>query len=270
MAYETLERSTWHGAPVELYRFVLGTQMWTFTSSDGDGWNYLSEDYAPIPIHRSEPEQSEEPAAHRLSITMPRNEAIPRLFVAFVPPQTMWLTIFRKHRADAEVVALWQGVVRSAAWKGSEAELQCDPIEALLARMGLRRLFGPLCNHMLYDAGCTVPASAFMREATILNTTGFNLVASEFASEPDGWFTAGFVKRANGDMRFIMGHVSDTITLLAPFPGTLNGEVVEAYAGCDHLFSTCVGKFGDYTEDGATHGGWSEMPTKNPFQTGLN
>lgn len=276
MTFDAQETGRRTGKPIYLLRFLIGTNAKTYTTGD-EPFVYLSETYAPVPgLDIGSTGQSQELHAQRMTITAPRDWAIPTMYVAFVPAVQVFLSIFTFHRDDAsDVHTYWQGFVRDAKWEGSQAKVECDPITVLLDRNGLRRTFQNLCNHVLYDGFCPVPASAFRVDGTLLTTpAGFTLDASAWASKPDGWFNAGFVERAlpSGviDMRFITGHVGTTLSLLSPFPPDLaGGEILRAYAGCDHVFSTCAGKFGAYTDTGGAYGGWDRVPQKNLFKTGL-
>lgn len=275
--FDTLELSRRQGKPVFLFRFVAGTQVYNYTSTD-EQQEYLSETYQPVEgLSASGTGQSQEVNAQRITITAPADWTIPTMYVAFVPAVRVYLSIFTFHRdASTDVHTFWQGFVRDAKWQGEQAKVECDPITVLLDRLGLRRTYQAMCTHVLYDGFCPVPASAFRVDGTLLSSpVGFTLDAADWASKPDGWFNAGFAERPlpSGviDMRFITSHVGTQITLLSPFPpDLLGGDTIRAYAGCDHVFSTCAGKFGAYTDTGGAYGGWDRVPKKNLFKTGLD
>lgn len=278
MSFNIFEVSDRSGQPVFLFRFSTGTVNYNYTS-DAEPHDYLSETYTPLEgIAPSGTGQSQEVNSQRITITATRDWILPRLYVDFVPALSIFLTIFKFHRGDtSDVYTYWQGFVRSVKFddKGN-GSLMCDPITILLKRAGLRRTFSGLCGHALYDGFCPVPSSAFRVDGTLSSApSGFNITAPEWATQPDGWFKLGFVERVllSGvtDMRFITGHVGDTLTLLLPFPDDVtDGEVLRAYAGCDRLFSTCAGKFGAYTDTGGACGCYNRVPKKNLFKTGVN
>ena len=135
--------------------------------------------------------------------------------------------------------------------------------------MALRRTYGSNCSHFLYDGGCKLSTAPFKVDATVLNINGDKLTAGAFATFPDttsvpsGWWVTGFVERpSTGDMRFIIGHNSDEITLLSAFEDLEPGEVVYAHSGCDHAFTTCKNKF----KNEINFGGFPCVPLKNPFE----
>ncbi len=278
MSFDALEISNREGKPVFLYRFVIGTETYNYTS-DRVAHTHLSEVYEPLAgLDMSGTGQSQEVNAQRVTVTATKEWLMPRQYVAFVPALQMFLTVFKFHRDDpADVYTYWQGFVRSAKFDvdAGTAALMCDPITVLFDRLGLRRTFSALCGHVLYDGFCPVPASAFRVDGTLLaDPAGFTVEASAWAGQPDGWFKGGFIERvlASGavDMRYIIDHVGDTLTLLSPFPDDLGaGEELRAYAGCAHTFADCSGKFGAYTDTGGAYGGFDKVPKKNIFKTGV-
>jgi uncharacterized phage protein (TIGR02218 family) len=279
MSFNAFEISDRAGKPVFLFRFTLGVVTYNYTS-DAESHDYLSETYEPLEgIAPSGTGQSQEVNAQRITITATKDWIIPRQYVDFVPALSMFLTVFKFHRDDpADVVTYWQGFVRSVKFDSlsGKGSVICDPLIVMLKRSALRRTFSGLCGHVLYDGFCPVPASAFKVDGILLSDpTGFSIVAAAWDAQPDGWFKLGFVERVlpSGitDMRFITGHVGDTLNLLSPFPDDLTaGEELHAYAGCDRLFSTCSGKFGAYTDTGGACGCYHRVPKKNLFKTGVN
>ncbi len=270
MTYLTYEKSEASGAPVELYRFSsAGFLTPLLYTSNEDDVEYNFETYTAIPIKRSQPEHSREPAQRELTIELSRDNELAAKYISFVPPKTVWLTIYRYHRIDNQIVVFWQGRVRGVSWQGNIASLNCQPTDSMFARMGLRASYGSNCSHMLYDAGCKVSSALYENTASILNINGDRLTASIFATFPDltpvptGWWITGYIERVlTGDLRYIIGHLSDEITLLAAFEGLEGGELMKIYAGCDHAYTTCINKFAN----GINFGGFPFVPLKNPFE----
>jgi uncharacterized phage protein (TIGR02218 family) len=277
MSFDLLETSARRGKPVYLFRFVAGTVVYNYTNVDIP-FTYLSETYMPIAgLKPSATGQSHENNSQRITITANKDWLIPRLFVSFVPAIQIFLAIFVFHRDDpTDVHTFWQGFIRDAKWIGQQSSVECDPISVALDRPGLRRTFQAVCNNVLYDGFCPVPASAFRVDGALsAPPAGFIVQASAWASKPDQWFKAGFIERpllsGTLDLRFIISHVGDTLTLLSPYPQDLaSGETLRAYAGCDLTFTTCAGKFGAYTDTGGAFAGWDRVPQKNLFKTGVN
>lgn len=264
MPYTTLETSRDDGAPIELYRFVRGVDRWTWTSGDV-AVVYLGETYTPAVITRDEPDQDQQRAGP-LTLTVPRDNTVAGLFRVFVPAGTTGLTVYRAHRDDlADVIPLWQGRVRAVEWRGSDAHIQCEPLDAMLDRQALRRAYGLNCQHMLYDLRCKISAEAFRVAGPLSSLTGTSLTAALFATQPDGWWVSGYVRVAQQDYRMVIAHAGDTVEVLSAFEDLNAGDVIEAFAGCDRTLAICRSKFGN----AINYGGFPWIPLENPFEVGL-
>jgi len=102
---------------------------------------------------------------------------------------------------------------------------------------------------------------AFSGFSAVGSISGNVLGIAAAAGKPDGWYTAGMVKRTNtNEHRLIIGHVGANLTLYAPFSGISFGEAVQIFAGCDHTIETCDTKFGNSTNCSA----WNAVPLRNP------
>jgi uncharacterized phage protein (TIGR02218 family) len=262
MSYASVEASVHGGAPVEFYRFTHALSVYTFCSGDED-IAYNTETYRSIQVERPEIEISDEQARVQLEITIPRDNPVPLLFVAGPPGAVVGLTVFRKHRDDAEVVTVWKGRVSAVEWSGLTAKLTCEPIFSALTRPMLRAMYQRMCRHALYDEGCTINRETFVDTATLASVTGDQVVLAT-SSRASGWFTGGYIQRANGQRRMVRNHVGLTLTLLSPVPGLAPGEAVFVYAGCDHSQATCASKF----SNADNYGGFPYIPSKNPFGGG--
>lgn len=282
MSYQEIETSYSSGAPIELYTFysTAFNDPFTYTSYDEDvSHNGLV--YASIPIERSQPELSQEFAAQALSVKVQRNNELASKWINQLPPRLVWLKIERLHSSDGatpEVVVFWQGTVKGVVWESNIASFECEPLNNALDRNALRSWYSPICSYMIYNAGtCKVPAASFGQQATITGINGLTLTATEFGTftnsnpVPTGWWTAGFVEAASGELRYISDHGgtgNTVITLTTPFEGgTVSiGSVITVYAGCDRKYTTCQNKFNNLTN----FGGWPFIPAKNPFAYPVN
>lgn len=266
MTFDAQERSVAGGAPVELYEFVRGVDRWRYTSAN-QPVTYGQQTYDPVPIQRSDIGRARETESGRLTLRVPRDHEVAALFRVYVPASTMWLTIYRRHLTDAdlETLVIWQGRVRSVAWSGSEARIDCESSVAMLKREALRLSYQRLCNHMLYSSACGVSQDAYRTPVTVTAVSDTTITAAEFASQPDGWWTAGLLVRNGEDYRMIMSHAGQDVTVLLPFEGLQAEDVLDAYPGCDRSRSTCESKFNNLLN----FGGFPFIPVKNPFESGV-
>ena len=259
MSYNTQEISAAAGQPVELYRFVLGQQVWTVTSGR-EAITYQVESYQPAVIRRSAVEQSPEFARNGIDLECTRDFAVAQLFAAARPNGVVSLTVFRNHLGDSEYITWWKGRVASVAFAGSVAKIRCESIFTALKRPGLRAHYQTGCRHALFDPGCGVNNQAYKLVGTVASFSGLNVTSSIFLSQASGWLTGGYL-RVGGVPRMITNHSGDTITLSAVLPGLAVGVAFEAFAGCDRTFATCQSKFGN----SLNFGGFPWIPAKNHF-----
>lgn len=259
MSYLAQENSVASGRPVELYRFALGTQRWTYTSGQ-TAVTYQSETYDPAAIRRSSIEQGNELNRASIEITLPRDNPLAGLFIASPPEGVVSVTVYRQHAGDAETIVLWKGRVGVARLSGSELTLKCEPVATSLKRTGLRARYQLICRHALYSAGCGALKDIFRVDGVVAAVTGATVHVAAAASKPDGYFVAGMLE-TDGGARMIVGHAGVNVTLVAPMPSLGAGMAVRLYAGCDHSMATCRDRFGNL----ANYGGFPFIPVKNPF-----
>jgi uncharacterized phage protein (TIGR02218 family) len=264
MTYASRETGVCTGNPIELLKFTLLGQNWCYTSGDEEiGYNALT--YSPAPLLRGVPEQAGKGGDSALTLIVPADMDVALLYRVYVPARSMGLTIYRKHRDDAEVICFWTGSVRCVTWKGATAELRCEPTSAGMKRDGLRYQYQATCNHMLYGDDCGKDQLLYKTVVTVDAIDGDAIQSEEFATKADGWFKSGYLMRGN-DPRMMVSHIGDTVTLILPFEGLIPGERLDAYAGCDRSKATCIATFNNLVN----YGGFPNIPTKNPFNKGLS
>ena len=277
MAYSTYELSTHAGKAIFLYRFVTPTGDYYFTNQPASitaTINAIAYSFTPVYIHHSEPKLSGDSHAGTIELTIGKANPLANMHKAYPPQGDTWVTIFRKHKDDAEVIQFWLGKVIRLNWNNdTEVIIDAEPVTATLRNEGLTDTFQSPCNFFLYDGRCPVKAANWTKSVTV-SAIADNVYTVTGITEIDGWFTAGVMEADNGDKRFILLHntVSGAkkLTLNQAFPSTTVavGDSVVLYAGCDRLYSTCVNKFGAETGEGAAFGGNNLQCSTNPHQIG--
>lgn len=262
MSYADRETSRYGGAPLECYRFIQGDNDWKYTSADSPV-TLPGGVFEPETITRSEPDFSSEDRAETLTITVPRTNPVPALFIGNLPSTPIWVFVYRAHREDeTDEIALFSGKVERAVFKGSEVELIAASTGAVLNRSCPPLMMQTPCNHMLYSAECGANPNTCHDEITVTTVDGVTVTSNDFALRDDGWFAGGRIVTAGNETRFIAAHIGDTITLMSPCPGLESLSEILAYWGCDHLEATCAAKF----DNRVNHCGWSRLPGRNPFR----
>lgn len=260
MSYNSAETSRYSGAPVELYKFTCGAEKWCFTSGD-TAVTYIGDVYSPDVITRGEIDQSQEQQAGAIDVTVLRDNEVAALFIPYLSVQPVGLTIYRKHRSDAETVTIFIGKVVTVKFEGAEATISCAPASQILQKKIPVNVYQNQCNLALYGTRCGVDKTLFAESGNVSAISGYTVTVPGMNSHGDGWFAGGWMQRSNGDMRFIVSQVGNDIELQAAFLDLTVGELVTLYAGCDRSESTCNLKFSNLVN----HLGFARIPTKNPF-----
>lgn len=264
MTYDTFETSIQAGAPVELYEFARGSQLFRYTSADAD-FTLLGDTYTRETLQRSAIETSAERARNAISITCRREFAIADLFRIAPPSDVVAVTIRRVHRGDTDPAVIWMGRVLNCEWAGAAAKLNCEPVSTSLKRPGLRRLYQRNCPHVLYGQGlgqCNVNRATHSTVTTVTAISGLTLSVAALAAKP---YAGGFVEWevATGviERRFITGFSGLTLTLSQAFQGIEVGDTVTVSPGCNHTTAVCDGTYDNLPN----YGGMPFIPAKNPF-----
>jgi uncharacterized phage protein (TIGR02218 family) len=263
MSYDEQERSTHGGAPVELYRFASGSEVWSWTSGDAEEI-YAGANYEPEAITRGEVDQNGEDDQGQLEVTVPRTNPVAELFVAGLPSRPVTVEVFRFHRGDPEVISIFRGEVASADFLGSEVKLTCLPPIACLRSLGPPNTFQGQCNWALYSSGCGLDHENYRVTGDISAIEGLTIRSPAFGSHPDPYFAGGWVENAAGEMQWVTSHVGATLTLLTAFRDLRLGDHVSAFPGCARTLEACE------AFDNLQHFlGFPFLPSKNPFDVGV-
>lgn len=249
---------------VELYRFACGHEQWCYTSAEPI--SYQNTTYQPIAINRTAPTYSGDRGSAAIQIVLPYDNELARQFSLFVPAFTTWVTVFRIQRNHDEAVVYWQGRIRAVTWQNIRAELQCESLTGMMQRHGLRSSYQLNCNHMLYDRYCQLSREAFKISATVESVQDNIITFTDFKEKPDDWFTAGFAVFRQHDYRMVINHQGNSITILLPFENLKPDNTIIAFAGCNRSFEQCKQKFNNTIN----FGGFPYIPTKNPFESGID
>jgi uncharacterized phage protein (TIGR02218 family) len=259
MTYLAKEQSTQDARPVELFRFVMDATTWRYCTGRATR-TYLSADYLPAAIERSQVQASQEFGRSELTVSVPYDNPVAALFTSGYPAAVVTLTLFRTHVGDSEFITYWRGRVVSASFKGAVCELKCEPVFTSLQRAGLRALYQVQCRHALYSTGCGVNKATYAIAGTIATIAGNVITVAAAGALAADWFTAGYVA-APGGSRAIVAHAGTSLTLISPIPGAIVGQAVTLYPGCNLTAAICTSKFANDLR----YGGFRWIPLKNPF-----
>lgn len=147
------------------------------------------------------------------------------------------------------VVNLFTGLVAEVEADASIVRLKVNSRLRALNTAYPRNYVLPMCNHALFDTGCTLNKATYAVSGTVSGTptnTSFNTNLAQ----ADGYFALGYVvwlTGANaGEISFVKSYLnaSGNVTVLYPLsPIPSAGDTFTAYPGCDKLEATCNTKY---------------------------
>ena len=244
--------------PKELYRFVEGSNIWTFTSADADEV-YNGEVYTSSAIGRNEVESKNELSRSNVEVSVSIDDPMGRRWLRTVVDSVVTLSIFSKD--DSSVSVIWKGRLASVKPEISEIVLVFESIFTSLRRPGLRARYQRSCPHVLYGRGCNLEKDNWAVTGVVSNVQSTAVVMPVAAGYPDGYFTAGIIEAPNGTLRFITGHSGQNLTLIRQLDDLSESLTARIFPGCDRTKEVCKNKFNNLPN----MGGFPFIPLRNPF-----
>lgn len=278
MTYDAFANTTEQSRPVEVYRFTQGGDTFEFTSAEDD----ITVDavpFTPETISRGKIGQSPADRNTTLEIRVPITNTFARRYRASTPGARASIQIKRVQRDDGALqsITIYDGYVTSVAFERDmkEAVIACRPIEAASSRPVPRFSYQSLCNHVLFDDACKVDDTDARWRLTVAVSaqSGATITVPGAGAFGADWWVGGFIEIDGGDdARLVLAQSGNDLTLLLPFPSSAVGRTITAFAGCDHTITICDTKFStpeDTQSNVINYGGFAFVPTRNPYQTGL-
>lgn len=260
--------------PVELYRMVMGSQVWTFTSADSRVI-YNGDVYLPVSIGRGGIESKNELSKATLEVRLDIAQDLSRTLMRTYLEQVLGLTLFIQTSSGTETA--WKGRLSSLKPNNTALVMSFESVFTSLRRPGLRARYQKTCRHALYGRGCVLDPEDFVLIGGVQSVSGVSVVVPDAAAQDYGYFLGGMLRAPDGALGYIVGHSGSQITLQRPLNSLLTafaesgyggsygnyygGLAVKLYPGCDHLRLTCKNKFGNLDN----YGGFDWIPTKNPM-----
>jgi uncharacterized phage protein (TIGR02218 family) len=260
VTYDAQEQLGYGAKPYELFLFQ-GTGLSVPLTSADAPISYLGNTYVPASIERAEVDQSSEVTSGTIKIFLPKDHPLAQMFIPYLPVSPISVIVYGSHYTDldGETVALFTGTVASARFT-DQCELTCTSSQYLLQRKIPKQLYQSQCAHVFGDAGCTVNLAdhTYDGEVSAIDATGTVLTVPGFASLPDS-LTNGYLAFA-GNLRMIVAHAGEQVTLLSPIVGLEVGSSVAGTAGCALTFAACA-----VYKNIANFLGFDLIPEVNPF-----
>ncbi|MGH9685293.1 MAG: phage BR0599 family protein [Candidatus Acidiferrales bacterium] len=238
MTFDAQEKLGSGAKPYELYLFAMTGQEFALTSADVP-ITYLGQTYVPTTLSRTAIEQSNEVVSGQIKVYIPKNHPLALLFLPYLPPSVVSITIFGSHYGDSETVVLFTGTADAGQFS-DQCELTCNSDQYQLQHKIPAQIFQSPCSHVFCDAGCTLSIADFTYPGvvTAIDSTGTVLTVPAFASLAHS-LQAGYFKSGN-DVRMIVKHVGNQITLISGIAGLVTGGGCFGIAGCALTFAACL------------------------------
>lgn len=232
--------------PAELYHIWRdGGQHWYYTSGDVVVV-YNSNTYEPATIERDMVQYNSDLEVSNLRVRAAQITTPVIEFIVANPVELLWIEVLRIFRDQdpLEASVIFVGQIKSVAFKGAAAEVECVGFEFFLKQPIPRYRYQPGCNNTLYDEKCTVVKASYAVNATLsaVSSDGMELESTTFGSYDDDWFRFGYLEY--GDYkRMITEHKEEKVKIRYRIPGLAVNDTVTVYAGCDLTVETCEDKF---------------------------
>lgn len=280
MTYANFEASAEDGGPIQLYRFVYGTEPGeyaAYTSSTEQqivdhGGSVGVITYEPIPIKRGNIVSNGTLDKSAIKINLDIGTALAELFRVYPPSSVVTLTIYEGHvdDPDGEFIVVWAGRIISASRDGSELNLSGEPVSTQLRRTGLRRHYQYGCPHALYRGLCVANKAAATVSATVSAVDGTVITlspgwegafsAAKFVRGTLEWTPPGESAR----IRTILRVDGDDLTVSGVVPDLAASDAVDVVLGCNHRAFAADGGDCEALHDAlVSYGGQPWIPTKN-------
>lgn len=259
---------------IDLYKFVLGEDIWTYTSSN-ESVVYNGETYIPASIGRGNIESKSEISKSNLEISLSLSDELAQLLVRNYFDLLLSVTVFTQN--DVRTVVSWKGRLSSIKPGVANVTLSVESIFTSLRRPGLRALYQKTCRHAVYFKGCKLNKEDFASSGRLLSISASLISINEASLQTDGYYLGGMVGSEDGSYRLIINHTGSFITMSRPLDflsksfsesgygmsyGMYYGGIsIKIYPGCDRSMSVCLNRFNNLDN----HGGFPWIPSINPF-----
>lgn len=261
-----LEASQQEATP-EMYKIVSGSTTNRYTSYPSD-LAFLGNTYEAKPIKRGSFQYDAEFGSVAVEITALLDNTF-KEYINNQPIQPTRITIYRALSTDlTDYAILFTGQVKHVTINGNEVQARCEAKSDYLDTRIPRIVYQSYCNHDVFDSGCGLNAEDYKVTGTLSAVSGNTITASAWNNGngyPDGWWVGGRAVYGS-DMRLIVEHSDDTLTLQIPFGSdVIAGTSIDVYPGCDGSGPTCKNKFDNLLQRLAM----DYIPSRNPVLWGF-
>jgi hypothetical protein len=269
MSFDTDIRSIEDAELIESYLFIGGTLRLALTTSN-TSFDVAPDTFLPSAIARSQPTYSIEKAGSELQIIIAQDdEAANELVSLFVPsPPEAILSVAVKQHTPTGDRGFWGGFVVSSNYNDEKLVLLCRPLSDILTKTAPRRGYGRNCQHVHYDARCSLTEGAFTQSGAItaIDATATQFTVPGISAASVRWDTGTIRAQLGFEQGMIIDQTGDVFTTRYPILNLEVGEDVFLIEGCKRDATDCAAY-----NNAINYGGFLYTPDEqNPFEKGLD
>lgn len=243
-----------------LFRIAYGTKVLRFSNGSAP-FTHDDQEYTPEPIGLTgEVVASSESSKNSVGVKVPLSNEWAQDHLSQSITGPVIVTIFQV--SGASVIVRWKGRATTPTVDGGTVSFSCESVLTAGERNGLGRVYMKQCPYALYSVGqCNVDKTLHAVEVTVAAVSGATLTLTGADAHADGWFVGGILEH-QGVLRYVSGHVGNSITVNWPLPEVeITGDAT-LYPGCSFDRNTCNTKFNNI----ANYGGQPWLPSDNAFR----
>lgn len=263
MSFDSDEKSVSSSRPRELWLIETPTTTYRYTTAEVDV-DYDSHTWTAIPGARSEVGGSSLGDPQDFTLSLPASNPFVQAHAFGMPPQQITLTVYRLQ--GSAVLTWWRGEISDFTVAKGDAKVRspsnlADALDGTIPSANVQKQ----CNHMLYDARCTVDknnvANKLATTVTSISTDGLEITVASVGALGDHLVGGELKRDADSDNRLILKRAGLVITVSAPYRALAPGDAVTLFRGCKHDITDCVVTF----NNAINFGGHPYVPPVNPF-----
>ncbi len=272
MSYAGFETAGETGNPLELYLFTLSGVPYALNNGEVT-WTFNAQDYDPEFVRRGAIKNEADKSGSQLEINISSDHDFAQLFIGVVPGERATVEVFQVHRTDTpgfETKQIFEGTVATVAFHddGKQAKIICRPLTSAGERPIPRRTYQGLCNHILFDSRCGLLEAAFTETGPVTVVSGrfVTITGLTNVGGGDDYWEAGYI-RFGDERRLIVAQAANVFKLNIEFRDSPLLQTVSVIPGCKlRRVTDCATKFNNVLR----FGGFSYVPLKNPFDSGID
>jgi hypothetical protein len=252
--FDDNERSISENRPIELYEITTPTTTHRHTSGTV-GVVFSAFLYTPLTMDHDALRLGSDSSSDELTLTLPITHPLVQQFCSSgIPEHSVTVTVRRMQTSSAQTIQQCSGFAQGLSVSGHMATIRVpslmnDAIKIKLPVIGAQKT----CNHVLFDAQCTMDRSSFSGAFLIIAISGLNITTTTLNASPY-YLYGDVIHLPTLQIRMVVAHSGSTLTLNAPIVGATPGDSIVAAAGCAHDVTTCRDKFSNVINFGGHPG----------------